>query len=316
MTTPVLHTQGVTKSFGDHVALSPLDVEVQEGRIVGLLGPNGAGKTTLLRMVTGITKPDAGELRMWGQPHHRKLLSRMGYLPEERGLYKSMRVAEQVLYFATLRGMARPDAERELKGWFERLEVEGWWNREVADLSKGMAQKIQFIATVLHRPELLILDEPFSGLDPINAALVRGEMLRLVKDNGTPLVLSTHDMGSVEALCDEVILLHDGKKVLSGPTDVVREDARGGRIRVSIEGNLMAFVAELGARADLLSKSIRTESANASNAVHDLELALPADWPMPEFLAWAVQHVSVLEAVPVKLSMEEVFVQTVESAAS
>ena len=316
MTTPVLHTQGVTKSFGDHLALSPLDVEVQEGRIVGLLGPNGAGKTTLLRMVTGITKPDAGELRMWGQPHHRKLLSRMGYLPEERGLYKSMRVAEQVLYFATLRGMARPDAERELKSWFERLEVEGWWNREVADLSKGMAQKIQFIATVLHRPELLILDEPFSGLDPINAALVRGEMLRLVKDNGTTLVLSTHDMGSVEALCDEVILLHHGKKVLAGPTDVVREDARGGRIRVSIQGNLMAFVAELGARADLLSKSTRTETANASNAVYDLELALPADWPMPEFLAWAVQHVSVLEAVPVKLSMEEVFVQTVESAAS
>ena len=253
MTTPVLHTQGVTKSFGNHVALSPLDVEVQEGRIVGLLGPNGAGKTTLLRMVTGITKPDAGELRMWGQPHHRKLLSRTGYLPEERGLYKSMRVAEQVLYFATLRGMARPDAERELKGWFERLEVEGWWNREVADLSKGMAQKIQFIATVLHGPELLILDEPFSGLDPINASLVRGEMMRLVKDNGTTLVLSTHDMGSVEALCDEVILLHQGKKVLAGPTDVVREDARRGRIRLAMRGNLMAFVAELGARAELLS---------------------------------------------------------------
>ena len=316
MTIPVLHTQGVTKSFGDHVALSPLDVEVQEGRIVGLLGPNGAGKTTLLRMVTGITKPDAGELRMWGQPHHRKLLARMGYLPEERGLYKSMRVAEQVLYFATLRGMARPDAERELKGWFERLEVEGWWNREVADLSKGMAQKIQFIATVLHRPELLILDEPFSGLDPINAALVRGEMMRLVKDNGTTLVLSTHDMGSVEALCDEVILLHQGKKVLAGPTDVVREDARRGRIRLAMRGNLMAFVAELGARAELLSKSTRTESVNASDAIHDLDIALPENWPMPSFLAWALGHVDVLEAVPLKLSMEEVFVQSVESASS
>ena len=314
MTTPVLHTQGVTKSFGDHVALSPLDVEVQEGRIVGLLGPNGAGKTTLLRMVTGITKPDAGELRMWGQPHHRKLLSRMGYLPEERGLYKSMRVAEQVLYFATLRGMARPDAERELKGWFERLEVEGWWNREVADLSKGMAQKIQFIATVLHRPELLILDEPFSGLDPINAALVRGEMLRLVKENGTTLVLSTHDMGSVEALCDEVILLHKGQKVLAGATDAVREDARKGRIRVAVRGNLMAFVAELGARAELLSKSTRDGAATAAEAIHDLELSLPEGWGMPDFLAWAVQHVDVLEAVPLRLSMEEVFVQTVESA--
>ena len=316
MTTPVLHTQGVTKSFGNHVALSPLDVEVREGRIVGLLGPNGAGKTTLLRMVTGITKPDAGELRMWGQPHHRKLLSRMGYLPEERGLYKSMRFAEQVLYFATLRGMARPDAERELKGWFERLEVEGWWNREVADLSKGMGQKILLIATVLHGPELLILDEPFSGLDPINAALVRGEMMRLVKDNGTTLVLSTHDMGSVEALCDEVILLHQGKKVLAGPTDVVREDARRGRIRLAMRGNLMAFVAELGARAELLSKSTRTESANASDAIHDLDIALPEDWPMPAFLAWAVEHVDVLEAVPLKMSMEEVFVQSVESASS
>jgi len=308
--TPVLHTQGVCKSFGDHVALAPLDAEVQEGRIVGLLGPNGAGKTTLLRMVTGITKPDQGELHMWGQPHHRDLLSRMGYLPEERGLYKSMRVAEQVLYFATLRGMARSDAERELKAWFERLEVEGWWNREVADLSKGMAQKIQFIATVLHRPELLILDEPFSGLDPINAGLVRNEMLRLVKDHGTTLLLSTHDMGSVEALCDEVILLHRGKKVLSGATDAVREDARKGRIRVAVQGNLMAFVAELGARAELLSKHTRAESSD----VHDLELALPEGWAMPEFLAWAVQHVRVLEARPLRLSMEEVFVQTVESA--
>ena len=316
MATPVLHTHGVTKAFGDHVALSPLDVEVMEGRIVGLLGPNGAGKTTLLRMVTGITKPDNGELKMWGEPHHRKLLSRMGYLPEERGLYKSMRVAEQVLYFATLRGMNRMEAERDLKGWFERLEVEGWWNREVADLSKGMAQKIQFIATVLHRPELLILDEPFSGLDPINAALVRGEMLRLVQEEGTTLVLSTHDMGSVEALCDEVILLHQGRKVLAGPTDTVREDARRGRIRVVMRGNLMAFVAELGARAELLSKSTSQGKSNEGQSVHQLEIALPDGWPMPDFLSWAVNHVEVLEAVPLKLSMEEVFVQSVESAGS
>ena len=230
----------------------------------------------------------------------------MGYLPEERGLYKSMRVAEQVLYFATLRGMARPEAERDLKQWFERLEVEGWWNREVADLSKGMAQKIQFIATVLHRPELLILDEPFSGLDPINAALVRDEMLRLVKEEGTTLVLSTHNMGSVEALCDEVVLLHKGQKILSGPTDEVRESARQGRVQVVVRGNLMAFVAELGARAELLHSSTEGDR-------HTLDLTLPESWGMPAFLAWAVQHVEVLEARPVRLSMEEVFVQTVES---
>ena len=312
MPTPILHTEGVCKSFGDHVALAPLDVDVQQGRIVGLLGPNGAGKTTLLRMVTGITKPDAGALRMWGQPHHRSLLSRMGYLPEERGLYKSMRVAEQVLYFAGLRGMDRQEAERELKGWFERLEVEGWWNREVSDLSKGMAQKIQFIATVLHRPELLILDEPFSGLDPINAGLVRAEMLRMVQELGTTLVLSTHDMGSVETLCDEVILLHQGQKVLAGATDAVREDARGGRIQLKVRGNLMAFVAELGARAELLTKE--TDGTRVADAMHTLELALPSDWPMPAFLKWAVEHVEVLEAQPRRLSMEEVFVQSVESA--
>ena len=206
-----LEIKNITLSINRKLIVNNVSIHVSPGEIVGLLGPNGAGKTTLLRMVTGITKPDNGELKMWGEPHHRKLLSRMGYLPEERGLYKSMRVAEQVLYFATLRGMNRMEAERDLKGWFERLEVEGWWNREVADLSKGMAQKIQFIATVLHRPELLILDEPFSGLDPINAALVRGEMLRLVQEEGTTLVLSTHDMGSVEALCDEVILLHQGR---------------------------------------------------------------------------------------------------------
>ena len=208
------------------------------------------------------------------------------------------------------------EAERDLKGWFERLEVEGWWNREVADLSKGMAQKIQFIATVLHRPELLILDEPFSGLDPINAALVRGEMLRLVQEEGTTLVLSTHDMGSVEALCDEVILLHPGRKVLAGPTDTVREDARRGRIRVVMRGNLMAFVAELGARAELLSKSTSQGRSNEGQSVHQIEIALPDGWPMPDFLSWAVNHVEVLEAVPLKLSMEEVFVQSVESAGS
>ena len=202
--------------------------------------------------------------------------------------------------------MARPEAERDLKQWFERLEVEGWWNREVADLSKGMAQKIQFIATVLHRPELLILDEPFSGLDPINAALVRDQMLRLVKEEGTTLVLSTHNMGSVEALCDEVVLLHKGQKILSGPTDEVRESARQGRVQVVVHGNLVAFVAELGARAELLHSS--TEGNR-----HTLDLSLPQSWAMPAFLAWAVQHVKVLEARPVRLSMEEVFVQTVES---
>lgn len=309
--TPILHARGVAKTYGDHVALAPLDMEARKGRILGLLGPNGAGKTTFLRMVTGIMQPDTGVLSLFGAPANRAHLQRMGYLPEERGLYKGMRVAEQVLYFAALRGMARPEAERALKAWFERLQVDGWWNREVSDLSKGMAQKIQFIATVLHRPDLLILDEPFSGLDPINAALIRDEMLRLVREEGTTLMLSTHNMGSVEAVCDDVLMLHRGKKVLSGGVNEVREAARKGRIRLSFTGNLMGFVAELGARAELLRHATRTE---AGTEVHEVELALPDSWGMAPFLAWAVGHVEVREAVPVRLSMEEVFVQTVETA--
>ena len=314
MPNPVLQTQGVCKSFDDHVALAPLDVEVHEGRIVGLLGPNGAGKTTLLRMLTGITRPDRGTIQMWGEPHRRELLSRVGYLPEERGLYKSMRVAEQVLYFASLRGMDRFDAEGQLKEWFERLNVEGWWNREVADLSKGMAQKIQFIATVLHRPDLLILDEPFSGLDPMNANVVRGEMMRLVKEEGATLLLSTHDMGSVETLCDEVIMLHRGKRVLSGRTEAIREDARQERIKVVVRGDLTSMLKEMGEKAAVIQTS--PQPSDDATKVTELELALCSDVSMPDFLRWAVPRIEVLKAVPIKLSMEEVFIQTVESATS
>ena len=315
MTDTIFRAQAVTKSFGNNVALAPLDVDIQQGSIVGLLGPNGAGKTTLLRMVTGITKPDSGELMMWGQPHRRECLSRIGYLPEERGLYKSMRVAEQSLYFAALRGMSRKDAVSELKQWFERLEVEQWWNREVAELSKGMAQKIQFITSVLHRPDFLILDEPLSGLDPVNAGLVRRELMRLVEEEGTTLLLSTHDMGSVEALCQRVVLLHQGKKVLEGPIDEVREHARRGRILVTVRGNLMAFIAELGTRAELLSKTSLSESSPAQG-VHELELALPEGSTLPAFLKWAVQHIDVMKAMPLRLSMEEVFVQAVQKAST
>lgn len=306
MTASIIQTTGVCKAFGDHTALAPLDMEVKAGRVVGLLGPNGAGKTTLLRMLTGITTPDAGELQLWGQPHHRSLLPRMGYLPEERGLYKGMRVAEQILYFARLRGMEPRSAERELKGWFERLEVEGWWNREVGDLSKGMAQKVQFISTVLHEPELLILDEPFSGLDPINTALVREEMLRLVRDKGVTLLLSTHDMGSVESLCDDVVMLNKGQKVLSGAVEDVRASAGQGRVRLRAKGNLMAYVNELGAKVQL-------HESSSDGDVHDLDLTLLEGLDMPSFLAWSVNQMDVLEARPVKLSMSEVFVNTVQN---
>ena len=214
---PALAISQVAKSFRDHHALKGVNVQVNEGRIFGLLGPNGAGKTTLIRMLTGITAPDSGSISFFGSPLTREHIAQIGYLPEERGLYKSMRVGEQALYFARLRGMQRQEAESRLRMWFEKLEVEGWWNREVADLSKGMAQKVQFIIAVLHQPRLLILDEPFSGFDPINAQRVRDAVVELKEQQGTTILLSTHDMGSVEELCDEVALLNRGEVLLDGP---------------------------------------------------------------------------------------------------
>lgn len=219
----LLVADSVSKNYGNFKALNNVSIAVPQGSIFGLLGPNGAGKTTLIRIINQITMPDSGHVLLDGEALKPAHIKNIGYLPEERGLYKSMKVGEQALYLAQLKGMTKHDAKNRLKYWFEKLEIGDWWNKKIQELSKGQAQKIQFIVTVLHQPKLLIFDEPFSGFDPINANLIKDEILQL-RDEGATVIFSTHRMESVEELCDHIALLHKSNKVLDGTlTDIKRE---------------------------------------------------------------------------------------------
>ena len=217
----IIHCKEVSKNFGPKKALDSVSIEVPEGRIYGLLGPNGAGKTTLIRIMNRITVPSGGEVLFCGRPIRREDVEKIGYMPEERGLYRKMKVGEQAVYLAQLKGMSSRDAVLALKDWFVRFGIEGWWDKKVEELSKGMAQKLQFITTVVHKPSLMILDEPFSGFDPVNAEVVRKEILRL-RDEGATIILSTHNMESVEELCDRIALINGGKVVIEGEVDAIR----------------------------------------------------------------------------------------------
>ena len=217
----IIETQEISKSFGPKVALDKVTLSVPEGKIFGLLGPNGAGKTTLIRIINRITIPTSGKILFKGAPITQEDVMRIGYLPEERGLYRKMQVGDQALYLARLKGMSRADAMKALREWFERFQIQDWWKKKVEELSKGMAQKVQFITTVVHKPELMILDEPFSGFDPVNASLIRQEILRL-KEEGATIILSTHNMESVEELCDSIALVNKSRLVVTGETDAIR----------------------------------------------------------------------------------------------
>ncbi|MBE6228270.1 MAG: ABC transporter ATP-binding protein [Bacteroidales bacterium] len=217
----IIECKNVSKSFGEKVALDNVTVEIPKGKIFGLLGPNGAGKTTLIRIINRITIPNSGTVSFEGRPITQDDVEKIGYLPEERGLYRKMKVGEQAMYFAQLKGMSYRDAMAELKKWFVRFGIESWWNKKVEELSKGMAQKVQFITTVVHKPSLLILDEPFSGFDPVNAQIIREEILRL-KAEGATIILSTHNMESVEELCDNIALINKSHVVITGGVDEIR----------------------------------------------------------------------------------------------
>jgi len=217
----IIECRNVSKSFGEKVALDNVSVDIPKGKIFGLLGPNGAGKTTLIRIINRITIPNSGTVLFDGRPITQDDVEKIGYLPEERGLYRKMKVGEQAMYFAQLKGMSYRDAMSELKKWFVRFGIESWWNKKVEELSKGMAQKVQFITTVVHKPSLLILDEPFSGFDPVNAQLIREEILRL-KEEGATIILSTHNMESVEELCDNIALINKSHLVIAGGVDEIR----------------------------------------------------------------------------------------------
>ena len=227
----LIECKNVCKSFGEKVALDNVSVDIPKGKIFGLLGPNGAGKTTLIRIINRITIPNSGSVSFDGRPITQEVVEKIGYLPEERGLYRKMKVGEQAMYLAQLKGMSSKDASAELKKWFVKFGIESWWNKRVEELSKGMAQKLQFITTVVHKPSLLILDEPFSGFDPVNAQVIREEILRL-KEEGATIILSTHNMESVEELCDNIALINKSKVVITGGVDEIRHKYGNNNVEV------------------------------------------------------------------------------------
>ena len=232
----ILEVQNVVKQYGDYTALNNVSLQVPKGSIYGLLGPNGAGKTSLIRIINQITMPDSGVVFLDGEKLNPEHVKHIGYMPEERGLYKTMKVGEQCLYLAQLKGMPEAEAKKQLKYWFEKFEIQGWWDKKIQELSKGMAQKIQFIVTVLHQPKLLILDEPFSGFDPVNANLIKDEIIELNK-KGTSVIFSTHRMESVEEMCDYIALIHKSNKLIEGKLDDVKRQHRTNIYQVGIITN-------------------------------------------------------------------------------
>ena len=253
----IIEVQNVSKTFGPKVALDHVSLDIPEGKIFGLLGPNGAGKSTLIRIINRITIASEGQILFQSHPITEEDVSHIGYLPEERGLYRKMKVGDQAMYLAQLKGMSAHDAAVELKKWFVRFEIQDWWNKKVEELSKGMAQKLQFITTVVHKPSLMILDEPFSGFDPVNAELIRTEILRL-KEEGATIILSTHNMESVEALCDNIALINKARLVVTGGTDDIRR--QHGEDNVEIEYT----------DSSLARKTIVVARPQVNSTLHDL----------------------------------------------
>ena len=301
----MLRIENIVKQYANHRALDDVSLSTQKGEIFGLLGPNGAGKTSLIRIINQITAPDSGTVLIENKPIQREDITKIGYLPEERGLYKKMKVGEQALYFARLKGMSKNEAKIKLKEWFERFEISQWYDKKIEELSKGMAQKIQFISTVLHNPPLLILDEPFSGFDPINTELVKAEILRL-KANGTSIMLSTHNMNSVEEICDSIVLLNQSKVILNGTLSEVKNKFKSNIYEVKFKGVMMAFANALWAGFALIDKiQIDDNTAIAHvqlknyNGVNDLLKAV-----MP-----AVEIISIKEIEP---TMNDIFIKAIQ----
>lgn len=294
----------INKSYADHVALSDVSIMVPEGSIFGLLGPNGAGKTSLIRIINQITAPDTGAVSFFGKPLKPEHVHQIGYLPEERGLYRKMKIGEQAMYLARLKGMSSAEARHELKAWFDRFEISDWWNKKVEELSKGMAQKVQFISTVLHKPRLLILDEPFSGFDPINAALIRKEILRL-RDEGATVILSTHNMASVEEICDYIALINRSRVILEGGVSEVRNRFVNNEYQMRFRGNLIAFTNALGPRFTL----VETESKDGETIA---TVRLGEGMNLNDLLRAVIADVNIEEVQPRTPSMNEIFIKAVQ----
>ncbi|TDI76194.1 MAG: ABC transporter ATP-binding protein [Bacteroidetes bacterium] len=304
----MLVANNISKTFGEFVALNDVSIEVPKGSIFGLLGPNGAGKTTLIRIFNQITMPDTGHVFLDGEalrPHH---IQHIGYLPEERGLYKTMKVGEQVMYLAQLKGLSKTEAKKRLKNWFERLEIGDWWHKKIQELSKGMAQKIQFVVTVIHQPKLLIFDEPFSGFDPINVNLIKDEILKL-RDDGATVIFSTHRMDSVEEMCDHIALLHEANKILDGKLIDIKKQYKSNTYEIGlITDNKEAVSNALRERFELSSADFKT-----INDELQYKVKIPKGGSSNELVNYLSNLGQITHFVEVVPSANDIFIKTVQN---
>lgn len=302
----IIDVKNVSKNFGEKVALDNVSFDIPEGKIFGMLGPNGAGKTTLIRIINRITIPNSGEIFFNGKPITQRDVEKIGYMPEERGLYRKMEVGEQAMFLAQLKGMSAREAEKELKGWFVRFGIQDWWKKKIEELSKGMAQKVQFITTVVHKPSLMILDEPFSGFDPVNAELIRNEILRL-KAEGATIILSTHNMESVEELCDNIALINKSKLVITGGTDDIRRKYGNNNIELVYTSEDAVKPVE-----GLFSIISDEASANRHTAVLSLEAGVANNEVLSSLVSAGLPVNSFKELVP---RMNDIFIKLVTEGA-
>ena len=294
----ILTTVNVDKRYGNVKVLDAINIEVPRGSIYGLLGPNGAGKTTLIRIINQIIVPDNGEVHFMGRRMSRDDIAQVGYLPEERGLYRKMKVGEQLLYLAKLKGLTKSDAHSQVNIWFEKFEIQGWRNRKVEELSKGMQQKVQFIATVLHRPSLLILDEPFSGFDPINADMLKNRILQL-REQGVTIVLSTHNMASVEEMCDNILLINKSRCILQGEVDEIRQQYKSGEYELCFEGDSAALISTLQADGCLITSQKQQK--------RHFTITIKATMTSNDLLVKAIPLVNVISFSEILPGMNEIF---------
>jgi ABC-2 type transport system ATP-binding protein len=297
----MLKLENIVKTYDKHIAVNDVSFEIPAGKIFGMLGPNGAGKTSIIRIITTITRADTGRVWLDGKPLTENLAGQIGYMPEERGLYKKMKVGEQLLYLAQLKGMSYDNAKREIMDWMVKFEIQDWWNKKVDELSKGMQQKVQFISTVLHRPKLLILDEPFTGLDPLNAILIQDEINQLHRE-GTTIIFSTHRMEQVEEICDSIVLINQGKNVLEGNVKDIKQQFKQNLFDFSFVGTLPSDI-------DNLCNVQQISASN--NATVQLKEGVRSNDLLQRLINHNVEIVSFQEKLP---SLSEIFIKTVEGA--
>lgn len=301
----ILEARNITKTYDGHTALSDLSLDIPRGSVYGLLGPNGAGKTSFIRIINQITAPDSGQIILNGSPLKRDDIYTIGYLPEERGLYKKMKVGEQAMYLAMLKGLSSSEAKAKLKHWFEKFEIQSWWNKKVEELSKGMAQKIQFIVTVVHDPKLLIFDEPFSGFDPINTELIKQE-IRNLNENGATIIFSTHRMESVEEICDHIALINQSKKVLEGSVKEIKENYRTNTFKIELH-NAKSSVS--------LKEGFEVLENSTHSGILNLKVKLKAGESPNKLIQEVSPFGDIFHLEEVIPTVNDIFIKTVETTA-